>query len=364
MEMRKISVFIYILSIAAALIISSISVTADIEKKIQNVDINFIKELDSINNGPIVWDNVMDFSGFMHSQWDENKQFDFYHADDFEFDETTEVADIQWRGGYWGEDYQTAGFDWCISFYYHNITTGKPEGFPQTPSFSGPYCFKWSEIEKEIINDTGTAIYYEFSVDLEETILFESGQQYWISIWAEGSIPPQSGWCYHKTYLLNPAVLGSDYFGFPYWTPGLDVQGFDFDMAFQLTAPLEPLPPTPPYIDGPRNGPVNTELCWTFKSEDPNEDNIKYIIDWGDGTMNETDYNQSDTPVELCHIYSKRDLYVIHAYAEDETGLKGNESTFGVTIPRFRKFSYNFLDIFRCRFPNSFNIIRLLLVLN
>jgi hypothetical protein len=360
MEMRKISIIICIISITVVMFLSSLSVTADIEKKFKNINTNLDFDSKPFNIGPIVWDNGLDFSGLMHAQWDESKQFDFYLADDFQFDEDTEVADIHWIGGFWGEDYQSATFDWCISFYNHNNSSDSPEGSPQSPSFSGPHCFAWSDLGIEIINDTGSSIYYKFSIDLEETLIFESGQKYWISIWAEGVSPPQSGWGYHKDYLLYPAVLGSSYFSFPFWTPGINVQGFDFDMAFQLTAPLEPLPPTAPFIDGPREGSVNTELCWTFQSEDPNNDNIKYVVDWGDDTSDETEYNQSNVEVELCHTYTKKKVFVITAYAEDENGLVSDNSTFAVTIPRFRGIS-NVLNLLIEKFPNAFLILRYLL---
>jgi len=355
--MRKISIKIYLLLVTVVLVTSTISIAADIEKQMKNF--NYVtKEFNPIIRGPIVWDNGMEFSDLMYAQWDESKQFDFYIVDDFIFEEDTEVSDVNWRGGYWGEGYQSGDFNWCISFFYDNSTSNKPEGFPKNPSFAGPYCFTWNEIEKVILNDTGTSIYFEFYVDLQETLLFESGNKYWISIWAEGSFPPQSGWCYHKSYLLNASLLGSKYFGFPFWTPGHDVQGFDFDMAFKLTAPLEPLPPTPPFIDGPREGSAKTRLCWTFQSEDPNEDEIKYIISWGDETMNETEYNQSDIPIESCHFYTRKKVFVIIAYAEDETGLRSNESTFAVTIPRFNAINNNIIKIFFERFSNNFFFFR------
>jgi len=358
--MRKISIVICVITITVVMFLSSISVTADIEKKFKYINSNLDLDTNPVNIGPTVWDNGLGFSGFMHAQWDENKQFDFYVADDFQFYEDTEVADIHWIGGYWGKDYQSATFDWCISFYNHNSSTNRPEGTPQSPSFSGPHCFSWSDLGIEIINDTGSSIYFKFSIELEETLIFESDQKYWISIWAEGAYPPQSGWCYHKDYILSPAVLASLYFGFPFWTPGINVQGFDFDMAFQLTAPLEPLAPTAPFIDGPREGPVDTKLCWTFLSEDQNNDNIKYVIDWGDGTSNETDYNQSGVEVELCHTYNKKKVFVISAYAEDETGLVSDESTFAVTIPRFRGIISMFDSLIE-RFPNTFLLLRFLL---
>lgn len=357
MEMKKVTIVINILLIFT-LILSTISVTADVNKQIIKNSIDIKQEIDPIYSGPIVWDNGMDYSGIMLAQWDEEKQFDFYLADDFKFDEETEVAQVQWIGGFWGEDYQSGDFDWCVSFFNNNGSEDKPLGQPQDPSLAGPYCYIWNDIEKEVINDTGTSILFKFSIDLPDVLTFDAYEKYWISIWAEGAYPPQSGLSYHKTFLLNSTVLGSDYFGFPFWTPGSDVQGFEFDIAFQLFAPLEPLPPTPPYIDGPREGPANTRLCWTFKSEDPNEDMLKYIIDWGDGTINETSYNLSDTPVEFCHIYEKKKLYTITAYAEDETGLKGNESTFGVSIPRGRNFFwYRNLQLFE-KFQILFPILR------
>ena len=120
-------------------------------------------------------------------------------------------------------------------------------------------------------------------------------------------------------------------------------------------------PPASPDIDGPPKGSTGLELCWTFHSEDPNEDNVKYIIEWGDETSEETDYNPSCTPVEVCHTYENEGKFTIKATAEDEKGLKSDESTFEVTIPRARNtFNPIFLRLFE-RFLNAFPIIRYLL---
>ncbi|UCF50005.1 MAG: PKD domain-containing protein [Thermoplasmatales archaeon] len=186
--------------------------------------------------GSVVWDNGMEYENLMATQWDESIDFDSYVADDFHFDEDTTVLDVHWVGGYWGTDYDIGAFDWCISFMYDDGTGESPDGHPQTPTYAGPYCFTWDEITKEVLEDTGTSIYYELSVDLPETITFYGCEKFWISIWAEGQYPPQSGWGAHETYQLSPAVWGSDYFGYTFWTPGFEVQGYDFDMAFQLTS--------------------------------------------------------------------------------------------------------------------------------
>jgi hypothetical protein len=362
MMMKQSSVGAYVLLIALAIILSNVVVIAETENQFLDVYNSLNNDFTVEQNGPVVWDNGMNQSGLIHTQWDEAKQFDFYAADDFKFEEDTEVVDVHWIGGYWGEGYETGDFDWYISFYYENSTLEEPEGHPKSPSLIGPFQFLWSEISKEFIGDTGNSVYYSLSVDLPEVIIFEANIKYWISIWAEGIYPPQAGWGYHKSFILISAVLASDYFGFPFWTPGSIVQGYDFDMAFQLTEPLEPLPPTPPDIDGPREGAKNVNICWTFHSEDPNNDYIRYLIDWGDGKIFESVYNESCTPIEFCHTYEKKGLYIITAIAEDETGLKSNESTFGVTIPRTRASSFLWFDWLLERSPFLERLLTFLLL--
>jgi hypothetical protein len=121
-------------------------------------------------------------------------------------------------------------------------------------------------------------------------------------------------------------------------------------------------PPEAPEIDGPPSGNNGEELCWTFHSDDPNGDELKYIIDWGDGNTEETDCNPSCTPVEVCHIYEDRGKYIIKARAQEcPDGETSAESTYEITIPRARS-TYNplLLRIFE-RYPNTFFILRALL---
>ncbi len=120
------------------------------------------------------------------------------------------------------------------------------------------------------------------------------------------------------------------------------------------------LPPTDPVIDGPTKGSPWVVLCWTFHSDDPNDHLIKYIIKWGDGTSDETDYHSDSKPVEVCHVFAEGD-YIIEASSEDQKGLVSGKSTFKVTIPRV-KTSYHplLLRLFE-RFPNVFLVFRQLL---
>jgi hypothetical protein len=122
--------------------------------------------------------------------------------------------------------------------------------------------------------------------------------------------------------------------------------------------------PFAPLIDGPLDGPKNVELCWTFHSDDPNGDQLKYIITWGDGTSDETDCYPSCTPVEVCHTYEKTGKYDIKAYAKEcgtAEEFESEESVHGVAISRTRSNNNPLLLRLFERFPNTFIVLKALL---
>ena len=222
-----------ILFVSAALIFSTTAVTADTQKP----ELTITNEQAPQQLGTIVWDNGMLYDGLAAAQWDEPGAFDAYPADDFHFEDPTEVCDVHWIGGYWGGD--PAEFDWCISFYMDDGTGNAPLGTPYNPSYLGPFCYSWADIEKTELEPG----YYEMSVDLPENYIFEPCVKYWISIWGVGQFPPQSGWGYHADpIILHQMVFGSNYFGFPFWTDGELVFGAPYDCCFQLTTKEELIP--------------------------------------------------------------------------------------------------------------------------
>jgi len=181
--------------------------------------------------GEIVWDNGMEWDGLCTSQYDSSYPFESESADDFHFEEDTEVCDVHWIGGYWAGD--PAEFDWCIRFY-------KDRGDGEAPGdLLEEYCYVWADIEKE---DLGNG-YYEMWVDLPVNLMFYACQKYWISIQGVGFYPPQAGWGFHyDPIILHQAVLKSEYFGFPDWTDWELVNPEDpypRDMCFQLTTKPE-----------------------------------------------------------------------------------------------------------------------------
>ena len=129
---------------------------------------------------------------------------------------------------------------------------------------------------------------------------------------------------------------------------------------WHFTTQAEPTyPPGAPDIDGPISGDPGTSYDYKFNSVDPDGDNVKYYIDWGDGNTDETDFNPSGTDVTVSHTWSASGKYTITAYAEDSTGKTSSTSTLQVTMPK-EKNVYLLHRLFE-RFPNAFLVLRQLL---
>lgn len=114
-------------------------------------------------------------------------------------------------------------------------------------------------------------------------------------------------------------------------------------------------PPGIPTITGPNNGKPGQILTYTFNAVDPDEDDIRFHIDWGDSNTDTTDYTASGSDKKAYHIWSKKDTYIIKARAEDTYGNSGPTATFPVTIPRNKVVSnpviFQILERFLGHFP-------------
>jgi hypothetical protein len=124
------------------------------------------------------------------------------------------------------------------------------------------------------------------------------------------------------------------------------------------------LPPNAPDIDGPTQGRMNIYYIWSFTSTDPDNDNIEYYINWGDGTFQDWDGPyKAGKPVNFSHKYDYMGDFVIKAKARDEFGNEGEYSELNVNIPRNRPYINNFDLLFWIfeHFPNISPLLRYLL---
>jgi hypothetical protein len=208
-----------------------------------------------LQGNPVLWDNfVITWNKGYHSQDDppdEPKQWDSFVADDFLFDEETEVHWVFWQFVYWNcniaggpKDYH---YDWNVTFFEDEGT-----GYHPGDIFAGPFTIADADIHKSLPYGN-SSVYsggywncgaYAF---LPEPVTFNADTKYWISIYSIGPIYPQSGWYVHNEstggILLHEGNYKSERWGSPDWTNFSihDADGESLDANFVLggEAPFE-----------------------------------------------------------------------------------------------------------------------------
>jgi len=120
-------------------------------------------------------------------------------------------------------------------------------------------------------------------------------------------------------------------------------------------------PPNTPEITGPTSGKPGVELIYTVMTTDPNNDDVYYYIDWGDGSNSGwIGPNASGDNVTVTHKWTKKGTYTINFRAKDIYGLQSGWGTLKVTIPRTYAHNSLILRLLE-RFPNLFPILRYLM---
>ena len=124
-------------------------------------------------------------------------------------------------------------------------------------------------------------------------------------------------------------------------------------------------PDKPTKPNGPLEGNVGVEYTYSTSSIDPNNENIYYFFDWGDGSDSGwIGPYVSGEIVEATHSWSEQDNYEIKTIAQDINGTKSVWSDpLPIEMPKNKAFNSNFilLEWLFERFPNAFPILRFLL---
>jgi len=119
--------------------------------------------------------------------------------------------------------------------------------------------------------------------------------------------------------------------------------------------PLDPDAPEAPKIEGMAEGKVGMEYTYTFSASDPNNDDIYYYIEWGDGSVEEWIGSfESGEEVTFHHTWTKRGTYTIKARAKDTDNLWGDWATLEVKMPRNKPI----MDLFETCFPEFFRLLK------
>ena len=113
-------------------------------------------------------------------------------------------------------------------------------------------------------------------------------------------------------------------------------------------------PPEAPTINGPTNGKPGDELVFTFNAVDPEGDDLRYHINWGDSNTETTVYVTSGDDKTASHAWSKSGYYTIIVKAEDEYGAIGDETLYTFHVEKSKTIYtpiLNFLQYHSYLFP-------------
>ena len=124
--------------------------------------------------------------------------------------------------------------------------------------------------------------------------------------------------------------------------------------------------PATPSITGDENGHVRSKYDYTILSTDPDNDNISYYIDWGDGKSTDwTTPTPSGQAITLSHTWQKKGTYTVKTKARDEHLMESDWGSLSVTMPlSYEPPHFRFFDWLFERFPNAFPILHRLLFRN
>jgi outer membrane protein assembly factor BamB len=125
----------------------------------------------------------------------------------------------------------------------------------------------------------------------------------------------------------------------------------------------DPTAPEAPSINGETQGYYGESYDYTFVSNDPESQDIRYYIDWGDGDFEDwIGPYPSGEEITLSHTWDEEKTYTIRARAKDTDNLWGPWGELEVTMPvNQQSYSFPLLQRLLERFPNMFPILRHLL---
>jgi hypothetical protein len=100
------------------------------------------------------------------------------------------------------------------------------------------------------------------------------------------------------------------------------------DYLGELELTIKELPPTLPEINGPIEGNCNIDCIFNISSIDPEEDDIRYKLNWGDDSEELTNFYPSGEDISIAHSWNSEGTFNIWFENEDEHGANFHEFTF------------------------------------
>jgi len=109
--------------------------------------------------------------------------------------------------------------------------------------------------------------------------------------------------------------------------------------------------PNPPKINGPNTGKTGVVYNFTFNATDPDNDPVMYYVNWGDNSIEWTEYSDSGLEITLKHTWMKKGDFIIKAKAIDNYGYESNWTEYSITISKEKSIVNSFFLRFLDRHP-------------
>jgi len=126
----------------------------------------------------------------------------------------------------------------------------------------------------------------------------------------------------------------------------------DIDISITNNEELPNSPPEAPTITGPASGKPGESYEYDIRTSDPDDDDIFYIIDWGDGSDTGWigPYTSGQTISET-HTWDEEGTFIIRVKAIDPDGAETDWTWLKVSVPKGKTYQHPFFEWFFSQFP-------------
>ena len=251
-----------------------------------------------------------------------------FERDDAAFDGG--VLEIAGNQGPWVELTPQGGYPSWINDNYNN-----PAFYPGQPAFAH-HTSGWQQALFDLSSYAGKAIRFRFRFGSDYSITYPGWYIDDLTI-TVGAQP-----VYTATMTTNVSAFTTHSLSFPQpWnaTPGMytivvltalvgDQRAANDQCIQQVTVLPNSSPDTPLPPNGPTSSYLGKKLMFQAQTNDPNNDNIYYKWDFGDGTVSNWDGpHPSGGGAYMPHIYTQVGTFNIKVMAKDFYGAESNWST-------------------------------------
>lgn len=166
-----------------------------------------------------------------------------------------------------------------------------------------------------------------YTVQFGQEILFNGSRSYDI----DGTIVSWH-WDFGDGTHANEAIVNHTYANPGKYTVVLTVTDNDDATDSYTTIARSRLPPLPPTLNGPASGSQGIDYLLRVVTTDPDEDDVRYLISWGDGLENTSEFFISGQSVSFMHRWNTWGFFTIEVSAQDTHNASSEVSKMVVAV--------------------------------